>query len=239
MLCRMPHRPGAAAEAEEHERIEQIERADGEAAVEDRARDRERVQRRVILPHRIRMSRCASPSSHSLPSSLLASCSSPSAPSPTPLTISLQSSAWQTISEPQPFPLANDGGALTFQFPDSGSINYLFTPSPLTIVHGTLSVSVRVTTSGPVVFNSLDPQMTSSHDSVIGAAVHLGQQQRQRRLRSLVVESARFTLAAGTGTITVPLTADAWSSVNGRFGNADRRRSSPSTRRCSMCRASA
>ena len=30
-----PHRPRAAAEAEEHERIEQIERADGEAAVED------------------------------------------------------------------------------------------------------------------------------------------------------------------------------------------------------------
>src|SRR6185295_18903282 len=87
-----------------------------------------------------------------------AACSSPTAPSPTPATLTLQSSAWQTISDPQPFPLANEGAALTFEFPASGSMNYLFTASPLKTVSGTLSVAVRVTTAGPVVFNSLDPQ---------------------------------------------------------------------------------
>src|SRR5688500_14354191 len=92
-----------------------------------------------------------------------AACSSPSAPSPTPATISLQSSAWETISDPQPspFPLVTLFGGLSFQFPASGSINYLFTASPLRIVHGTLSVSVLVDTLGSVVFNSLDPQSSS------------------------------------------------------------------------------
>ncbi len=153
---------------------------------------------------------------------VLAACSaSPSAPSPTPATISLQSSAWETISEPQPFPLANDGSALTFQFPADGSVNYLFTPSPLRIVHGTLAVSVRVTSTGAVAFNSLDPQSSTctipssvrpfiwANDNGNGAFDRWWSNPRS------------FTLAAGSGTITVPLTADAWSSVNGRFGNAD------------------
>jgi hypothetical protein len=151
----------------------------------------------------------------------LAACSSPSAPSPTPATISLQSSAWETIGEPQPFPLANDGGALAFQFPADGSINYLFTASPLRIAHGTLSVSVRVTTTGAVVFNSLDPQSSTctipssvrpliwANDNGNGAYDRWWSNPRS------------FTLAAGSATIAVPLTADAWSSVNGRFGNAD------------------
>ena len=86
---------------------------------------------------------------------------SPTAPSPTPATLSLQASAWQTISDPQPFPLANAGAALTFEFPASGSINYLFTASPLKVVRGTLSVAVRVTTTGPVVSNLLDPQTSA------------------------------------------------------------------------------
>jgi hypothetical protein len=147
--------------------------------------------------------------------------SSPSAPSPTPLTISLQSSAWETISDPQPFPLSNDGSALMFQFPSSGSINYLFTPSPQAIVHGTLSVSVRVTTSGPVVFNSLDPQTsTCTIPSSVRPFIWANNNGNGEFDRWWSNPRA-FTLAAGTGTITVPLTADAWSSVNGKFGNAD------------------
>jgi len=150
-----------------------------------------------------------------------ASCSSPSAPSPTPLTIALQSSAWQTISDPQPLPLTNDAGALTFDFPDSGSMNYLFTPSPLTIVHGTLSVSVRVTTSGPVVFNSLDPQTTSCTIPSSVRPFIWANDNGNGEFDRWWSNPRALTLAAGTGTITVPLTADAWSSVNGKFGNAD------------------
>ena len=146
---------------------------------------------------------------------------SPVAPSPIPITISLQSSAWQTISDPQPFQLRNDGGALAFDFPPTGSINYLFTASPQTIVHGTLSITVRLTTSGPVIFNSLDPQIgacaaPSSVRPLIWSN-HNGNGEFDRWWSN----PQAITLAAGTQTISVPLTADAWSSVNGKFGNAD------------------
>jgi hypothetical protein len=88
---------------------------------------------------------------------LAVACSSPTAPSPpTPATVALQSSLWETFSEPQPFPLSDDAGALTFDFPSSGSMNYLFTPSPIKVMRGTLVVSLRVNTTGAVVFNSLD-----------------------------------------------------------------------------------
>ena len=152
----------------------------------------------------------------------IVACKSPTAPTtPTPATLSLQSSAWQTISEPQPYPLTNDGAALTFAFPSSGSMNYLFTASPLKIVRGTLSVTVRVTTSGPVVFNSLDPQtasctIPSSARPFIWANDN-GNGDYDRWWSNRIA----FTLAAGTSTITVPLTADAWSSVNGKVGNLD------------------
>lgn len=150
-----------------------------------------------------------------------AACSSPSAPSPTPATIPLQSSAWQTISDPQPFALVNDGGALTFEFPASGSINYMFTASPLTIVHGTLSVSVRVTTAGSVIFNSLDPQTSTCTIPSSVRPLIWANDNGNGEFDRWWSNPRAFTLAAGTGTITVPLTADAWSSVNGKFGNAD------------------
>jgi len=150
-----------------------------------------------------------------------AACSSPTAPSPTPATLTLQSSAWETISDPQPFPLGHEGAALTFEFPASGSMNYLFTASPLKIVRGALSVTVRVTTSGPVVFNSLDPQTTactipSSVRPFIWANDN-GNGDYDRWWSN----PRSFTLAPGSATITVPLTPDAWSSVNGKVGNAD------------------
>jgi hypothetical protein len=150
-----------------------------------------------------------------------AACSSPTAPSPTPATLTLQSSAWETISDPQPFPLGHVGAALTFEFPASGSMNYLFTASPLKIVRGALSVTVRVTTSGPVVFNSLDPQTTactipSSVRPFIWANDN-GNGDYDRWWSN----PRSFTLAPGSATITVPLTPDAWSSVNGKVGNAD------------------
>jgi len=52
---------------------------------------------------------------------------------------------WQTISEPQPFPLRNEGTSLVFDFPSSGSMHYLFTPSPVAAIRGTIVVSVQVT----------------------------------------------------------------------------------------------
>ena len=92
----------------------------------------------------------------------LAGCSaaptSPSGQPPTLFSLSLRSDAWQSIATPDPYPLSNDAGAdLVFEFPVDGSMHYLFTPSTVTNVRGTVVVQLRITTEGPVLFNSLDP----------------------------------------------------------------------------------
>lgn len=146
-------------------------------------------------------------------------CASPSQPSPTPLTVALPSSAWETIGVPQPFPIGNDSGALTFQFPTEGSIHYLYTTSPAAEIHGTLNVTVRVSATGPVIFNSLDQGNCGIAPSV----------------RPLIWSNGNgngdydrwwsnpqgFALAAGGTTIAVPLQPEHWSSVNGKRGNQD------------------
>jgi hypothetical protein len=154
---------------------------------------------------------------------ILASCSSPTEPtlrsSPTPATLSLQNGAWETIGEPQPFPLITLFGGLTFQFPYDGSIHYLYTASPLTAIRGTLTVTLRIDTLGTVVFNSLDQSNCGIPPSVRPLIWSNGNGNGDYdRWWS---NPRSFALAAGTATISVPLTSDAWSSVNGRYGNAD------------------
>jgi hypothetical protein len=156
-------------------------------------------------------------------SSILAGCSgSPSAPSPTPLTLSLQPGAWETISDPQPFPFPLvDFAGLTFQFPASGSINYLYTASPRAAVNGTLSTTVRIDTLGAAVFNSIDPQSpTCTIPSSVRPFIWANNNGNGEFDRWWSNPRA-ITLAPGTHTISVPLSAEAWSSVNGKFGNAD------------------
>jgi hypothetical protein len=135
------------------------------------------------------------------------------------LTIGLQSSAWETIGDPQPYPLGNDGAALTFEFPVAGSIHYIYTASPLLAVRGTLSVTVRVTTAGPVVFNSLDQSPCGIAPSVrpLIWANDNGNGDYDRWWAN----PQSFALAAGGTTIAVPLTAANWSSVNGKRGDQD------------------
>ena len=147
----------------------------------------------------------------------------PTAPSgpPTLLSAPLQSGAWQTISDPQPFPLANDGASLVFDFPTTGSMHYLFTPSPLSTLRGTLAVTLQVSTSGPVLFESLDPQSamcsipTSVRPFFWANANGNGEYDRWWS------NPHAYALAHGSAAISVPLQAEHWSSVNGRFGNAD------------------
>jgi hypothetical protein len=146
---------------------------------------------------------------------------SPSEPSPTPVTLALQSSAWETISDPQPYPLANQGAALTLDFPASGSMHYLFTPSPLTSVQGTLVVSFTITTNGPVVFNSLDPLSSQCTLPISVRPFFWANSNGEGPYDRWWSNPRAFTLAAGSGTVTVPLRPENWSSVNGRFGNAD------------------
>lgn len=153
---------------------------------------------------------------------LSAACAgSPTEPSPTPLTLSLQSSSWETLSDPQPYPLSNHGSALAFDFPSSGSMHYLFTASPQPSVHGTLVVSFTIATGGPVLFNSLDP-LSSQCTLPVSVRPFLWANNNGEGPYDRWWSNPRaFTLAAGSGTLMVPLKSENWSSVNGRFGNAD------------------
>jgi hypothetical protein len=152
---------------------------------------------------------------------IAAACSgSPTGPSPTPLTASLTSTSWETISDPQPYPLTNNGTALAFDFPTTGSMEYLYTPSALTAIHGTLTASFNITTSGPVIFNSLDPQTTSC---TLPSAVRpfiWSNNNGEGPYDRWWSNPRAFTLAPGSGSVSVPLKPDNWSSVNGQLGNA-------------------
>ena len=150
---------------------------------------------------------------------LLAACVTPYEPSPTPMTVPLDSALWFSISEPNPYPVANNGSALTFNFPSSGSIHYLYTASPRQIVRGTLSVTFQIATTGPVVFNSLDTTACGVAPSVrpFFWANGAGNGDNDRWWSN----PRAFTLAPGSTTITVPLEPEAWSNVSGRYGNAD------------------
>ncbi len=155
---------------------------------------------------------------------LSAACAAgPTAPSgpPTLLSVALNREAWETISDPQPFPIGNDAPHLVFDFPTSGSMHYLFTPSTLSMLRGTLVVTLQVSTNGPVLFESLDPQSATcaippsvrpffwANDNGNGAYDRWWSNPRA------------YVLAQGSATISVLLQAEHWSSVNGRFGSAD------------------
>ena len=137
---------------------------------------------------------------------------------PTTLKLGLASSAWATISDPEPFPLANDGAALTFEFPSTGSMHYLYTASPKAAISGTLNVTMRVTTTGPVIFNPIDQTDCSvapsvrpffwSNDSAFGEFDRWWSNPRA------------FALAAGTTTLSVPIRPENFSSVLGKYGNS-------------------
>lgn len=142
----------------------------------------------------------------------------PSGP-PTTLNVSLSSAGWQTISDPQPFPLRNEGSALVFDFPDSGSMHYLFTPSTLAALRGTLTVALQVSTTGAVSFDPLD---TSSCNLPPSARPFLWANGNGGGNFDRWWSNPRaYALAAGTATISVPLQPEYWSSVDGRFGHAD------------------
>lgn len=140
---------------------------------------------------------------------------------PTPLALGLASSAWETISDPQPFPLGNDGPSLAFDFPSEGSMHYLFTPSPLGMLRGTLAVTLQIATSGPVVFESLDPQSASCSIPSSVRPFLWANNNRNGAYDRWWSNPTAYVLAAGAATISVPLRAEHWSSVNGKFGNAD------------------
>lgn len=147
---------------------------------------------------------------------------SPTEPSPTPLTLPLISASWDTISDPHPYPLATDGSMLTFEFPRSGSMHYLFTASPLGALRGTIAVAFQITVTGlPVVFNSLDPQSASCTIPSSVRPFFWANDNGNGVYDRWWSNPRAVTLAPGPASISVPLKPENFSSVNGRFGNAD------------------
>lgn len=142
----------------------------------------------------------------------------PSGP-PTTLNVSLTSAAWQTISDPEPFPLRNEGSALVFDFPSSGSMHYLFTPSTLAALRGTLVVTLQVATTGPVAFDPLDT--TSCNLPPSARPFFWANDSGNGNFDRWWSNPRAFALAAGGTTISVPLQPENWSSVDGKFGNLD------------------
>jgi hypothetical protein len=145
----------------------------------------------------------------------------PTEPSPTPLTVSLNSAAWETISDPQPYPLANQGPALAFEFPSAGSMHYLFTRSPQASIHGTMVIAFTIASSGPVAFNSLDPQSSACTIATSVRPFFWANDNGNGQYDRWWSNPTAFPLAPGNGTLSVPLKPENWSSVNGKFGNAD------------------
>jgi hypothetical protein len=136
-------------------------------------------------------------------------------------TLSLQANVWKTIGDPDPFPLDNDAaGNLRFEFPVTGSINYLYNVGPPKAIAGRLSVSIQITTSGPVMFNFMtEPSNTCATAASVRPFfwAHGNSQDEFDRWWS---NPMALTLAAGSKTFRVPLTSENWSSVFGKFGNA-------------------
>ncbi len=140
-----------------------------------------------------------------------------------PAVLSLDADAWATISDPDNFPLANDGTALAFDFPvDAGSMNYLYNTRPPASIGGAVSVSLQVTTTGEAVFNYMtEPFNTCQTPATVRPFIWAnrnGSGDSDRWWPS----TASYTLAEGSAVLSIPLTPDKWSNVAGKSGSADR-----------------
>jgi hypothetical protein len=127
---------------------------------------------------------------------------------------------WDAISEPDNFPLGNNAaGHLVFEFPATGSRNYLLNVNPPRVISGTIVVSLRIATTGPVVFNHvLEPSNTCPTPATVRPLIWSNGDSPDEFDRWWSNPTS-WPLAAGSGTLTVPLSPEKWSSVYGRFGN--------------------
>lgn len=137
-------------------------------------------------------------------------------------SLSLSATQWEALSVPDYMPLQNTpNGQLTFAFPSQGSINYIYSTAPPEQISGSVSVTMQVTGSGPVVFDYMtEPFNTCVTASTVRPFIwanHTGFGEFDRWWSN----PTAYELAPGAITLTVPLTSDRWSSVYGKFGNAD------------------
>ena len=131
-----------------------------------------------------------------------------------PVTLSMQASKWQTLSNPgNAYPLTTIGGALTFTGPIApNSMNYLYQASPSTVLTGTVRVSLTVTGS---TWYPVEPCGVPGAE----ARVFL---HSYRDNWDVLQPSARWwaragvPLVAGAVTVAVPLDWTLWSNAEGK-----------------------
>jgi hypothetical protein len=100
-------------------------------------------------------------------------------------------------------------------------MNYLYNVRPPKEINGSLSISVQITTSGPTVFNYMtEPFNTCTTPASVRPFIWSNGNSFTEFDRWWS-NPANLPLEPGSATLTVRLEADQWSSVNGKFGNAD------------------
>ena len=153
----------------------------------------------------------------------------PGVPTPAPVpapaspgALDLTRTLWTSISTPQNFPLTNDtSGNLTFDFPTApNSMGYIYSTRPPGTIAGSVVVAFQITTTGAPRFNYASPDNTCVVPAKVRPFIwaHRDSPAEFDRWWSNPIA---YELAAGSATITVSLSPDQWSSVNGKFGNAD------------------
>ncbi len=127
---------------------------------------------------------------------------------------------WTTISGTGNFPIGNgSSGDLAFNFSAAPhSMNYLYRPSPVSTIAGRFIVSMTVTGNAPAFsfatesFNTCPGQA----EARVWFQAHNDWNGEFGRWWSHFIT---FPLAVGSGTLTVPIDPDQWSSVNSKFGS--------------------
>jgi hypothetical protein len=175
------------------------------------------------------------------PTITLLGCGQSSAPPtlPPPAIISMAAGDWNILYSPgmpaHPGPLANGGWYFDFPIYDHTpttdcnpnscpSVHYVTTATGATIAGKTLSAKIQIGVTGSPTFQY---QLASDNICINAATVRLFFERRNDPMTAdaqyyrWCSNPTAYTLASGFATLAVPVTPDKWSSVFGKFGNAD------------------
>jgi hypothetical protein len=142
-------------------------------------------------------------------------------------SISLDQNNWSVISEGE-VPLTSNGTSLFFSFPvdsvDHSTINYLRTRYQLAPLTGAKSLTAKfnIATTGNPVFNyKFEPANTCPSPAKARLYFARTGWETGGEFYRWWANSIAYRLAAGSASLIVPLDPSQWSSVYGKFGNAD------------------